>query len=104
MEQLQFTFDDLATSAQGTYAIAGVVASGDLEILVERAALGGRCEVDIRTSIHGFENTWRAVMRSFVATRALADTRVTINDSGATPAVVTLRLAQAAAKLDGARA
>jgi malonate decarboxylase delta subunit len=100
MEQLNFSFDGLASSDRGVYAIAGVVASGDLEILVEREALDGRCEIDIRTSVHGFETTWRAVMQRFVATRPLANTRVVVNDSGATPAVVSLRLAQAAQSLD----
>jgi malonate decarboxylase delta subunit len=100
MEQLRFAYDGLKSSNVGAYAIAGVVASGDLEILVEREELGGRCEVDIRTSVQGFEKTWSAVTQSFVSTRALANTRITINDSGATPAVVNLRLAQAAQKLD----
>ncbi|SAK46702.1 malonate decarboxylase subunit delta [Caballeronia pedi] len=100
MEQLGFSFDGLASSDRGIYAIAGVVASGDLEILIERKALDGRCEVAINTSIHGFETTWRAVMQRFVTNRPLADTRVTVNDSGATPAIVSLRLAQAAQSLD----
>lgn len=100
MEQLRFTYDGLKASDRGAYAIAGVVASGDLEILVEREELGGRCEVEIHTSVQGFEKTWRAVTQSFVSARALANTRITINDSGATPAVVNLRLAQAAQKLD----
>jgi malonate decarboxylase delta subunit len=95
MEQLSFSFDGLESSDRGVYAIAGVVASGDLEILVERHALNGRCEIDVRTSVHGFATTWRAVMERFVSNRPLANTRVTVNDSGATPAVVSLRLAQA---------
>lgn len=103
MEQLRFSYNGLTPSNHGTYAIAGVVASGDLEILVEREELNGRCEVDIRTSVQGFEKTWRAVIQSFVSARPLANTRVTINDSGATPAVVSLRLAQAAQKLDEGR-
>jgi malonate decarboxylase delta subunit len=103
MEQLRFSFDGLSPSDHGVYAIAGVVASGDLEILIERDELDGRCEIDIRTSVHGFETTWRAVMQRFVAARPLANTRVTINDSGATPAVVSLRLAQASQTLDEGR-
>ena len=99
MEHLQFTYDDLKADSGGIYAIAGVVASGDLEILVEREDLDGRCEVDISTSVQGFEQIWEAVTRDFVCARALANTRITINDSGATPAVVNLRLAQAAQKL-----
>jgi malonate decarboxylase delta subunit len=101
MEELRFSFDGLASSDRGVYAIVGVVASGDLEVLVERQALEGRCEVDVRTSVHGFETTWRAVMERFVTARALANTRITVNDSGATPAVVSLRLSQASQTLDG---
>jgi malonate decarboxylase delta subunit len=104
MEQLSFSFDGLASCDRGVYAIVGVVASGDLEILIERHALDGRCEIDIQTSVHGFETTWRAVMQRFVSNRPLGNTRVTVNDSGATPAVVSLRLAQAAQALDEASA
>ncbi|WP_416350904.1 hypothetical protein [Sphingomonas sp. 10B4] len=38
---------------------------------------------------------WQAVMRDFQQRWQLADIRIAINDMGATPAVVSLRLDQA---------
>ena len=49
----------------------------------------------IDTSIAGFEPTWKAVVSQFADQHRLADVKMSINDAGATPAVVMLRLAQA---------
>jgi malonate decarboxylase delta subunit len=50
----------------------------------------------VNTPIRGYEETWRAVLSDFVARHPLAGVQVTINDGGATPAIVGLRLDQAA--------
>jgi citrate lyase gamma subunit len=58
----------------------------------DRAApLDGACAIEISTAAHGFGATWEAVMRDFHQRWQLADVRVSINDMGATPAVVSLR-------------
>lgn len=72
-------------------AHVGVVASGDLEVLMEPAA---ETTVAVRTSVDGFERVWRATLDRFFA-RHPVSARIEINDSGATPGVVSLRLAQA---------
>ena len=48
----------------------------------------------MRTSAEGFGEVWEAVLDRFFARNDLAAT-VEINDSGATPGTVALRLAQA---------
>jgi malonate decarboxylase delta subunit len=53
----------------------------------------------VDTSISGFAATWQAVLRDFAEQRRVGDLLVTINDAGATPSVVALRLAQAAEDL-----
>ena len=53
----------------------------------------------IETSARGFGAIWEAVVRDFHARHALAGASVAINDMGATPAVVSLRLDQAASGL-----
>jgi len=70
----------------------GVVGSGDLEILLEP---GNEMYTvfNIRTAADGFQEIWKAVFERFVALNAIAAI-VTINDFGATPGVVGLRLAQ----------
>ncbi len=103
MEELRFDFPGRAgTVPADARAIAGVVGSGNLEVLLESAPLGGRCEAVVSTSAHGFEPTWRAVLADFVERHRLGDLRISINDAGATPAVVALRLDQAAEDLAGA--
>jgi malonate decarboxylase delta subunit len=92
------------TQAAGAFApvLVGVVGSGNLEVLLEAAA-GDRCEVHIDTSARGFGPIWQAVLDDFHARHPLAGIRISINDMGATPAVVSLRLDQAVAELKGVR-
>jgi malonate decarboxylase delta subunit len=77
-----------------------VVASGNLEVLIETAELGGRMRVVVNTAVVGFGETWRAVLGDFSARHPLADVLISINDAGATPAVVSLRLDQAVEELE----
>ena len=72
-------------------AHVGVVGSGDLEVLMEPA---NETVVSVRTSVDGFETIWRATLERFFARNPVA-AKVEINDFGATPGVVSLRLAQA---------
>jgi malonate decarboxylase delta subunit len=76
------------------HAIIGVVASGNLEILLERVLDGARCEINIKTSVSGFEAVWRAVVNDFIERHSPGGLRISINDGGARPDTVSLRLAQ----------
>lgn len=102
METLDFRFDSAPVSHPADPALCGVVGSGNLEILVQPGKEPGICEVCIKTSARGFGDTWRAVIGSFAASHAAGGTDIAINDMGATPAVVSLRLAQALAEYQGA--
>jgi malonate decarboxylase delta subunit len=95
MEKLSFRLD-APTSAGGTRALAivGVVASGNLEVLLERTSPPDVCTIDIATAAHGFGAVWEAVLRDFVVRRAAGGLRISINDGGARPDTVALRLAQ----------
>jgi malonate decarboxylase delta subunit len=75
----------------------GVVGSGDLEILLQPPGDGESTDtatVRIRTSVNGFDTVWHDVLARFFTRTALAG-RWELNDFGATPGVVTLRLRQA---------
>ena len=95
METLRF---ELAAprSAKGVRktALVGVVASGNLEVLLERAGPADRCMIEINTAAHGFQALWAAVTADFVSRRAAGGLRISINDGGARPDTVALRLAQ----------
>ena len=75
-------------------ALVGVVASGNLEVLVERITPDTDCIVEIATAAHGFGDVWRDVVKDFVGRYAPGGLRLSINDGGARPDTVALRLAQ----------
>ena len=96
MERLAFRFDGGVPAASARQpCIVGVVASGNLEVLIEPSASDSACAIEINTAAHGFRATWQAVMADFFARHPIAGVRISINDAGATPAIVTLRLDQA---------
>jgi malonate decarboxylase delta subunit len=99
VEHLEFAFAGGGGRPRGIQALVGVVGSGNLEVLIERAALNGGCAAVIDTSVTGFADLWRQVLEDFFTRQRLADVRVSIHDGGATPAIVRLRLDQAAAEI-----
>lgn len=98
LETLDFSYP--VGKAPGHFApiLVGVVGSGNLEVLLE-PAVGEPCAVRVETSARGFAPVWQAVMDDFHTRHPLTGVRISINDMGATPAVVSLRLAQAVAEL-----
>ncbi len=95
MERLNFTYPG---PRSGRAARArGVVGSGDLEVLLEPSA-DADAHVAVTTSVDGFGTVWRHVLDRFF-TRFDAAAAIEINDFGATPGVVLLRLEQAAEAL-----
>jgi len=82
-------------------AIVGVVASGNLEVLVERVLPGTDCQIEITTPITGFAKVWEAVTADFVERRSPGGLRLSINDGGARADTVALRLAQAVRLIEG---
>jgi malonate decarboxylase delta subunit len=82
-------------------AIVGVVASGNLEVLIERVLPPRDCVVEISTSAHGFGAVWAAVVADFVERYAPGGLRLSINDGGARPDTVALRLAQGLRTIEG---
>ncbi len=94
MEHLTFTFPaERAAGGTRAQALVGVVASGNLEVLLERVETAGNCRIEVATAAHGFKAVWEAVLGDFVA-RGAGGLRVSINDGGARPDMVALRLAQ----------
>lgn len=102
METLRFEYrGGQRPAARPASALVGVVGSGNLEVLVEPAELGGACEVEVSTAAVGFAPIWQAVIDDFFRRHPLSDVRVSVNDMGATPAVVSLRLDQAIEAFEG---
>lgn len=91
METIVFDFP-AGSPAEGR-AVAGVVASGDLEVLLETND-GNRTVVNITTSVEGMSSVWVAVLERIFSDSSLPAAKLEINDFGATPGVVRLRVGQ----------
>jgi malonate decarboxylase delta subunit len=112
MDRLTFEFDGHGHAhghGHGTAhprdpVVVGVVASGNLEVLIESETADDRCVFEVATAAHGFDDVWAAVLADFVDRAKVASVRVSINDVGATPAVVSLRLDQAIEEFRGTAA
>jgi malonate decarboxylase acyl carrier protein len=89
-----FTFVYRADAVLVRPVHVGVVASGDLEIVITPSLEPAQAVVALRTSVDGFEPIWRRVLDRFFERGAFRG-RYEINDFGATPGMVSLRLAQA---------
>ena len=63
-------------------------------MLLERGGAPDRCTIEIATAAHGFAALWAAVTADVVAARGGGGLRIAINDGGARPDTVALRLAQ----------
>jgi malonate decarboxylase delta subunit len=91
MEKL--TFEYTTTKSVPKQAHVGVVGSGDLEILLEPVK-ENKAYVVVRTRFDGFGQIWKDILDKFFRENDFA-AKIEINDFGATPGMVSLRLAQA---------
>jgi malonate decarboxylase delta subunit len=91
MENLRYHYP--ATRLVPRRAHVGVVGSGDVEVLL-LPATGSGAEVVIRTSVDGDSQIWKNVLDRFFS-RYDDVALIELNDFGATPGVVMLRLAEA---------
>jgi len=98
LDTLVYTFEGTRASGVFKPVLVGVVGSGNLEVLAEPIP-GQTCQIHITTSARGFAPIWEAVLGDFHQRHALAGVRLSLNDMGATPAVVSLRLDQVVAQL-----
>jgi malonate decarboxylase delta subunit len=104
MEQLRYRFSGGRPLGAARPRLVGVVSSGNLEVMIEPMPLDGGCTVEVRTPARGFAEVWEAVVADFYARHPFADLRISINDNGASPATVALRLAQAIGEYAGGHA
>ena len=94
LESLEYILPGGKQAGSFAPVMVGVLGSGNLEVLLESVP-GTDCTLHVQTSARGFGLIWEAVAQAFHRRHRLAGVRVSINDMGATPAVVSLRLDQA---------
>ncbi len=98
MEAFQQSFPShaLAWPPSRKWALAGVVGSGNLEVLIEpNPAAPDTVSYSVETPIPGYRDSWLAALSDFSAHYAVGGTTITLHDQGAPPVVVKLRLRQA---------
>lgn len=98
LEVLEYQWEGRRPAGDFTPVLVGVVGSGNLEVLLEPTP-GPTCTIRIETSARGFGDIWQAVVSNFHRRHGLAGVQISIHDMGATPAVVSLRLDQAAREI-----
>ena len=92
MEKLNYEFAAAQPAVGRT--VSGVVSSGDLEVLLEPGS-AGKTTVAVQTSVDGYGHTWIALLERVFGAGLLPAARIEINDNGATPGVVRMRIEQA---------
>ncbi|KTD55341.1 biotin-independent malonate decarboxylase subunit beta [Legionella quateirensis] len=94
MESLEFNFELKGQKALGKRVVCGVVGSGNLEVIIEEND-HQRTQFHIDTAVENYKQIWSMVIDDFVKEYQPVGLKFTINDNGATPPVVSLRLRQA---------
>ena len=100
METRDYTFP--AGQPASGRALAGVVGSGDLEVLLQPGD-DGVTSILVNTSVDGKGAVWDALLQRVFGGEPLPAARIVINDCGATPGVVRMRIEQAYEALQAGR-
>lgn len=98
METFSSTYpsEPLSWPADKPWALAGVVGSGNLEVLLEpNPSAPHEANFSVATPIPGYRESWLAALQDFAAHYPLGGCKATLHDQGAPPIVVKLRLRQA---------
>ena len=91
MEKYNFKYK--AIKSIPNRAHVGVVGSGDLEVLMDKGN-NDLSEVLVRTRFDGYKNIWDKILKKFFEENDVC-VNIEINDFGATPGMIKLRLLQA---------
>lgn len=91
MEYITLSFPASRT-LQGK-ALAGVVGSGDMEVLFT-AANEQTLNIDITTSVDNSDARWKALFERLNLINGLPGGKLVIHDFGATPGVARIRIEQ----------
>ena len=102
MQAMQFSHAvPRALGGDKAWTLVGVVASGNLEVMAERNTDTLRCEVRVSTAVPGFDAVWKDVISDVVERLSPGGITLSINDGGARPDMVALRLTQAVRAMEG---
>jgi malonate decarboxylase beta subunit len=95
MDTYQYIFDVEKKLKTGPITKVGVAGSGNLEVIIKPNSNAKKTEIVVHTAVSGFRNTWDEVIKRFIEDYSYGGLNIVLNDAGATPPVVSLRLRQA---------
>ncbi|WP_238584114.1 biotin-independent malonate decarboxylase subunit beta [Legionella tucsonensis] len=97
---MEFRFTLPGKRLQGRKTVCGVVGSGNLEVIIEENTTSETI-FTIQTAIDHYKPVWKMVIEDFVCKYQPVGLQFTLNDNGAIPAVVLLRLSQTLDEFQG---
>ncbi|KTD09021.1 malonate decarboxylase subunit delta [Legionella gratiana] len=100
METMEFRFTLPGNRLRGKKTVCGVVGSGNLEVIIEENDTSETLFM-IQTAVEHYKPVWKMVIGDFVNRYKPVGLQFTLNDNGAMPAVVLLRLSQALEEFQG---
>lgn len=95
MDTYEYSFKPTQPIKKGTTTKVGVAGSGNLEVIIKPNPKTEETQIVVHTTITGFKPTWDELIKRFIDDHTFKGLHITINDAGATPPVVALRLGQA---------
>ncbi|CEG60634.1 Acetyl coenzyme A carboxylase, carboxyltransferase subunit beta (fragment) [Legionella micdadei] len=95
MDTYEYTFALEKKLKNGAVTKVGVAGSGNLEVIVKPNTQTKQTRITVHTTVSGFKATWDEVIQRFIEDYPYQALELTLNDAGATPPVVSLRLRQA---------
>lgn len=94
MDTYDYSFTLKDSLKPGPVTKVGVAGSGNLEVLI-KVNTAKKTHITVNTSVTGFKSTWDEVIKRYVEEYPYNGLHIILNDAGATPPVVSLRLRQA---------
>jgi len=95
MDTYQYTFSPAQKIKENPRIKVGVAGSGNLEIIIQSNSQPKQTHIIVNTVVAGFKTSWDAVIERYIEEYPYQGLLITINDAGATPPVISLRLRQA---------
>jgi malonate decarboxylase beta subunit len=95
MDQYHYSFTLSKKLPRAAMIKVGTAGSGNLEIIIKPKADDKTTDILVNTPVQGFKTTWDAVIERYISDYPYTGLDISLNDAGATPPVVALRLRQA---------
>ena len=95
MDTYEYRFKLSKQLKEGSITKVGVAGSGNLEVVVKPVKDSSETTIIVNTSVSGFKPIWDEVIKRYVEDYPYNGLHIVLNDAGATPPVVSLRLRQA---------